>query len=85
MAKGIPVAATRIGAVPDLIEDGVHGALCAADDPSALAGALLRVLGASLAQRQNWGLCARQKAERDYGYDGWAAAHERLYERVLGA
>jgi glycosyltransferase involved in cell wall biosynthesis len=84
MSKGIPVAATRIGAVPDLIDDGVHGALAAPDDVSALAGALLRVLGASLAQRQSWGRAARQKAESDYGYDGWAAKHERLYAQVLG-
>lgn len=84
MAKGLPTAATRVGAVPDLIDDGVHGALAHPANPPALAEALLRVLGAAQSQREAWGRAARKKAEDDYGYDGWAARHERLYARVLG-
>lgn len=84
MAKGLPVAATRVGAVPDLVDDGVHGALAQPANPAALASALLRVLGASQAQREAWGFAGRKKAEEQYGYDGWAAAHERLYARVIG-
>jgi glycosyltransferase involved in cell wall biosynthesis len=84
MAKGLPVAATNVGAVPDLIDDGVHGALVPHSQPQALAEGLIRVLGAPLAQRQAWGLAARGKAERDYGFDGWARRHEELYARILG-
>jgi glycosyltransferase involved in cell wall biosynthesis len=83
MAKGLPVVATRVGAVPDLIEDGVHGALAEPNDEAALAEALLRVLGAPAEERSRWGRAAREKAERGYGYDAWAAAHEELYARVL--
>lgn len=85
MAKGLPVVATRVGAVPDLIEDGVHGALVAPGDEAALAGALVNVLSAPPGQRLEWGRAARAKAERQYGYDTWAAAHEDLYARVLGS
>ena len=82
MAKGLPVVATRVGAVPDLVADGVHGALAPPNDERALAEALLRVLAAPLEQRLAWGRAGRAQAERFYGYDSWAAAHEELYERV---
>jgi glycosyltransferase involved in cell wall biosynthesis len=84
MSKGLPVAATRVGAVPDLVDDGVHGKLAAPNDAEALAAALLQVLAASTAQRETWGRAARQKAVEHYGYDGWARAHERLYAEILG-
>jgi glycosyltransferase involved in cell wall biosynthesis len=83
MAKGLPVVATRVGAVPDLIDDGVHGALVQPNDETALADALVRVLSASVAQRLAWGRAAREKAERGFGYNAWAEAHEKLYASVL--
>ena len=79
----LSMLATRVGAVPDLIEDGVHGALAEPNDEAALAEALLRVLDAPAEERSRWGRAAREKAERGYGYDAWAAAHEELYARVL--
>ncbi len=44
MAAGRPVVATRVGGVPEIIEDGVHGLLVARDDPQALAAAISRLL-----------------------------------------
>lgn len=43
MAWAKPVVATRIGGLPELIEDGVNGLLTPPDDPAALAAALLRL------------------------------------------
>jgi glycosyltransferase involved in cell wall biosynthesis len=83
MASALPTAATRIGAVPDLIEDGVHGKLAKPNDPQSLAGALIAVLGAPQEQRRIWGRAAFEKAEMGYSYASWAEAHERLYARVL--
>jgi len=83
MASGLPTVGTRVGAVPDLIDDGEHGRLVEPNDAAALGEALAGVLSASADQRNAWGRAAREKAERGYGYARWAQAHEELYARVL--
>jgi len=44
MAAGLPVIATKVGGIPEIIEDGVHGLLVPPEDSGALAAALLRML-----------------------------------------
>ncbi len=43
-SPGLACIATRLSAIPELIEDGVTGLLVAADDPKALAGALATLI-----------------------------------------
>lgn len=43
MAAGLPVVATTVSGIPELVEDGVDGLLVPPDDPAALADALWRV------------------------------------------
>ncbi|MGB3220716.1 MAG: glycosyltransferase, partial [Anaerolineae bacterium] len=43
MAWAKPVVATRVGGLPELIEEGVNGLLTPPDDPAALAAALHRL------------------------------------------
>jgi glycosyltransferase involved in cell wall biosynthesis len=44
MAAGVPVVATRVEGVPDVIRDGEEGLLATPGDPQALAAALSRVI-----------------------------------------
>jgi glycosyltransferase involved in cell wall biosynthesis len=44
MAAGIPVVSTRVGAIPELVEDEATGLLIAPGQPHELAGALARLL-----------------------------------------
>jgi glycosyltransferase involved in cell wall biosynthesis/GT2 family glycosyltransferase len=42
---GRPAVVTRVGAIPELLEDGRSALIVSPDDPNALAGAVVRVLG----------------------------------------
>ena len=43
LAYGLPVVATRVAAIPEMIEDGVNGILVPPKDPVALAGAIRKM------------------------------------------
>jgi glycosyltransferase involved in cell wall biosynthesis len=60
MAVGTPVVATRVDGLPEVVQDGVTGALVEPGDPVALAAAVLRVL----AHRDEMGRAAREAARR---------------------
>src|SRR4051794_14341350 len=45
LAMGTPVVATRVGGVPEIVEEGANGLLVGAGDPHAFAAALSRLLG----------------------------------------
>lgn len=44
MARGVPVVATRAGALPELVDDGETGLLAEPDDAAALAAHVLRLI-----------------------------------------
>ena len=64
MAVGLPVVSTPIGAIPEIVDDGVNGLLVPSNDSISLANALQR-LAADAALRKSFGMAARRKvAER---------------------
>lgn len=73
MAVGTPVVATRVDGLPEVVEDGVTGALVAPGDPQALAAAVLRVL----ARRDELGAAAARSARRFHA-DAYAERVEAL-------
>jgi colanic acid/amylovoran biosynthesis glycosyltransferase len=44
MAAGLPVISTPLAGIPEMVEDGINGALVPDRDPPALAAALERLL-----------------------------------------
>jgi glycosyltransferase involved in cell wall biosynthesis len=82
-AAGVPVVAFAAGGVPDVVEDGVTGALVPVADVAALKVAVARLL-ASPGERARLGTAARARAEQSFGIESLVAAHLSLYDRVLG-
>jgi glycosyltransferase involved in cell wall biosynthesis len=62
MALGRPIVASAAGGLRELVRDGRDGVLVPPDDPSALAGALMRLLG-DHPLRERLGASARGRAE----------------------
>jgi L-malate glycosyltransferase len=44
MAAGLPVVATRVGGIPELVDDGTTGVLVGVDDAAAMSGEILALL-----------------------------------------
>ena len=65
MACGVPVVASDLGGLSELIEPGVNGALTGADDPDALAGALAPFL-ANPDSALTMGRAARARVAQDF-------------------
>lgn len=79
MQASLPIVATRVGGVPDIIADGSEGILVEPRDPGALANAIDRLLrDRDLAARLGAGARRRQLAEFDIGVT--VRAVERIYE-----
>jgi len=71
MASGLPVVATRVSGIPELVRDGETGLLVEPDDPGALAKAIERLLGDDvLAQRLSG--AGRKLVETDFDIHGSA-------------
>jgi glycosyltransferase involved in cell wall biosynthesis len=79
MAAGTPVVATRVDGLPELVLDGVTGALVEPGDTAALAVAVLDVLE----HRDAMGAAARERATR-FGSDLYADRVEDLLTQLLG-
>lgn len=81
MAASKPIAATRVGGVPDLIDDGVHGLLVEPQQPLALADAIERLLTDSeLAERL--ARAGRERQQREFDMQAAAARFGALYEKL---
>jgi glycosyltransferase involved in cell wall biosynthesis len=82
MAAGVPVIATRVGAIPQLLQ-GDAGWLVAPGDPSALAEALVESLdNQSLARQYAQSALARTHAE--YSAAAMARGYLELYQSLTG-
>ncbi|MBM3821260.1 MAG: glycosyltransferase family 4 protein [Acidimicrobiia bacterium] len=80
-ASGLPVVSTRVGGVPAMLTDGVHGLLAPANDDAAIAGCVLRLLDSPAYARM---LAAAARATC-IAYE-WPATRElwrAAYESVL--
>jgi glycosyltransferase involved in cell wall biosynthesis len=82
MAAGLPCIATRVGGVPEFVEDGVTGRLIDPNAPGALAAALIDLIEHP-DRAATLGRAARQHVERQFSFDRMVASFEALYQSEL--
>ncbi|MCL4263428.1 MAG: glycosyltransferase [Anaerolineae bacterium] len=82
MAAGLPVVATAVGGVPELVQDGLTGLLVPPDDASALADALAVLLN-DLSLRQQYGRAGQQRLLTHFALPDKVAELEHTYGQLV--
>jgi glycosyltransferase involved in cell wall biosynthesis len=76
MALGLPTVGTRVGGIPEVVEDGVTGFLLNQDDIDGTAARLIQLFGDE-ALRQRMGSAGRERAQRMFRIDQMVAGYLR--------
>lgn len=84
MAAGTPVIASRVGAIPDIIVDGVHGLLVPPRDPAAIARAIER-LGGERDTLARMSSACRRRISGGYSLERVAEGFLALYAELCGS
>jgi glycosyltransferase involved in cell wall biosynthesis len=82
MALAVPVVATRVGGVDELVDDGVHGKLVPYGDVDAMAGAIAWMLEHPEARRR-MGVAGRERIASDFSVERMVTQTEIAYEEYL--
>ncbi|KAA0236396.1 MAG: D-inositol-3-phosphate glycosyltransferase [Acidimicrobiales bacterium] len=78
-----PVVSTAVGAIPEVVTDGVTGRLCPVDDPDCMARCIIEVLDDPQGAR-SLGRAGREKARSRFGTERLVREVEAVYCEVLG-
>jgi glycosyltransferase involved in cell wall biosynthesis len=82
MGAGVPVVATRVAGIPEVVDDGRTGLLVPPSDPEALAAALTRLLE-DAPLRQRISREASQSVLPRLGVDRYVESMTSLYDTLL--
>lgn len=82
MACGLPVVATRVGGVPEIVQDGVNGYVVQPGDPGMLTDRVSR-LCRDPGLRAAFGRCGRQYVLANHAPSQLPRSLQELYEAVL--
>ncbi|WP_105133526.1 glycosyltransferase family 4 protein [Burkholderia sp. BE12] len=83
MFYGVPVVATRVGGLAELVDDGVTGYLVEPDDAAALARAMYAI-AIDPALRERMGQAARERAQRLYATEAVVGRYVDCYRQIVG-
>lgn len=82
MSKQVPVVATHITGIPELVEDGVSGYLPPPANPEAFAAAIQK-LATDAALRQRMGQAGRNKILAEFDIEKNILERKAIYDRYL--
>ena len=83
MASGVPIVATRVGGIPELIGQSGAGVLVPPLDAAALGDAIIGLARRPAAERRAAGEMGRRHVLGHHDPDRWCAAMEAVYREVL--
>ncbi|MCD6291174.1 MAG: glycosyltransferase family 4 protein [Anaerolineae bacterium] len=81
MAARRPIVAAAIGAIPELVRDGIDGLLVPPGDEAGVADALAGLMS-DAALRERMGKAGRSRAERDFTVERYARGVMAVYDRL---
>jgi glycosyltransferase involved in cell wall biosynthesis len=82
MAAGLPIVATSVGGVPEIIENGRTGILVSSRNPAALAEALKTVLSSDEAH-DRLGTAAKQEVGASFTFENYKRALTEFYLKIF--
>ena len=82
MAHGIPVVASRVGGLPEAVEDGVTGYLVDPGDSGSLAAAIEELL-LDVPKRRRMGEAGRVRLSEEFSLQQLIARHESMFRYCL--
>jgi glycosyltransferase involved in cell wall biosynthesis len=81
MAAGLPVVATRVGGLAELVTPGENGWLVPPQDPAALAAALTKLLSET-ETRQRFGHAGRRRVAQGFSLEVMVQRHEAVFQEL---
>lgn len=78
---GTPVVATRVGGIPEIVDDGIDGVLVPPADSAALAAAITDLLCDEERRRRMSGAGSERIAQR-FRFETMVRAYERVYDEL---
>jgi len=82
MERGLPVVASRVGGIPEILRDGTDGFLVTPERPEELAAALHRLLG-NAGLRQAMGAAGNARVRTEFRRDACISKHFDIYRSML--
>ncbi|MEO0114335.1 MAG: glycosyltransferase [candidate division WOR-3 bacterium] len=81
MAFGLPVVASCVGGIPELIEDGVTGILVKSNEPEEFASAIIQLLS-NPAKARLLGKMGRLRIQKEFNLKAMTRRLEEVYHRL---
>jgi glycosyltransferase involved in cell wall biosynthesis len=84
MASQVPVIATAVGGIPEVIEDGVNGYLVSPGQPAQLADRIIEALSSPVRSREI-GRDGQRRVLENWTFHSTAPLYERLFRGLLNS
>jgi len=83
MASGVPVIASDVGGIPEVVDHGTTGFLAPCRDTEEMAAHAISLLKDEELRCQ-FGLAARARAREMFNYESIVPQYEKMYQRLVG-